>query len=276
MTMRRNKLYEKQMKCTLRELPYSSYRGDFATSHGRFDNSISCATKSKRNLENFTSLYDLDLFSFNADYNVNNPESSAYIRSKFYSPHTCEQLKNSLTKNELEHTFSVFHNNVRSIRSNLEYLESHLLDELDFHFNIIGITETKITNSNSDVVLPKIPGYNFEYVPTPLSAGGVRMFIDEPLSYVVLEKKSSTAFQALWIEIGVPGKKSIVCGIIYRQHNSLKEFELYFDSEIENFISSGKTVCLLGDTNIDLLKSTRCQYAHDFLVSLKLLPHSHY
>jgi len=46
-------------------------------------------------------------------------------------------------------------------------------------FNIIGVTETEITNSNSVNCCPKIPGYEFEYVSTPLSFGGVRMFIDE-------------------------------------------------------------------------------------------------
>ena len=29
----------------------------------------------------------------------------------------------------------------------------------------------------------KIPGYSFEYVPTPLSSGGVGLFIDESLNY---------------------------------------------------------------------------------------------
>ena len=42
-----------------------------------------------------------------------------------------------------------------------------------------------------------MPGYNFEYVPTPLSAGGVGLFIDDSLDYVVLEKTSDEAFQTL-------------------------------------------------------------------------------
>ena len=46
-------------------------------------------------------------------------------------------------------------------------------------FNIIGVTETEITNSNPVNCCPKIPGYEFEYVSMPLSFGGVRMFIDE-------------------------------------------------------------------------------------------------
>ena len=42
----------------------------------------------------------------------------------------------------------------------------------------------------------------FEYVPTPLSAGGVGMYdFDEQLRYTVVEKFSNEAFQVLWIEV---------------------------------------------------------------------------
>ena len=56
-------------------------------------------------------------------------------------------------------------------------------------FQVIGVTETKITNSNLEGFIPSISGYNFEYVPTPLSAEGVRMSFDASLDYVSLEKK---------------------------------------------------------------------------------------
>ena len=95
-----------------------------------------------------------------------------------------------------------------------------LLDELDFHFDVIGISETKSTNSNESNVHPSIPGYVFEYVPTPLASGGVGLFVDQSLAYNVLEKTSNEAFQALWIEIFFVNHENIVCGIIYRQHNS--------------------------------------------------------
>ena len=105
---------------------------------------------------------------------------------------------------------SIFHNNVRSLKRNLENLQVQLLDELDFHFNIIGVTETKITNSTQLNFETKIPGYEFEYVPTPLASGGVGMYIDNTLEYTVLEKCTNDAFQALWIEIINRDKKDII------------------------------------------------------------------
>ena len=62
--------------------------------------------------------------------------------------------------------------------------------------------------------------------------------------------------------------KNIVCGIIYRQHNSPEVFQNYFENTTEKFVLSGKLVCLLENINVDLLKSARCHYAHDFLLSL--------
>ena len=79
---------------------------------------------------------------------------------------------------------------------------------------------------------------------------------------------STMAYQALWIKINLTGKKHIVCGIVYRQHNSPEPFQNCFADTVEKFISSAKTLCLMGDINIDLLKSTYCQYAHNFLSTL--------
>ena len=49
-------------------------------------------------------------------------------------------------------------------------------------------------------------------------------------------------------------KKSVIRCILYRQHNSPKRFQQYFDKTIENLNYSGKHVVIMGDFNIDLLK----------------------
>ena len=64
-------------------------------------------------------------------------------------------------------TFSFLHNIVRSLKRNLDDFQVDLLDELQYRFNVFGVTETKTTEDN-----PKIPGYLFEYFPTPLAARG--------------------------------------------------------------------------------------------------------
>ena len=72
--------------------------------------------------------------------------------------------------------------------ANLENLRTRILDELDFPFSIVGITETPITNEDLGGFNYNIPGYSFEYVPTPLSAGGVGVYIRDDYDYFVIEK----------------------------------------------------------------------------------------
>ena len=46
--------------------------------------------------------------------------------------------------------------------------------EMGFQFDIIGLTETKITKTTDNVSF-EIPGYTFEYVTTPLVSGGIAL-----------------------------------------------------------------------------------------------------
>lgn len=119
--------------------------------------------------------------------------------------------------------------------------------------------------------MPTIPGYNFEFVPTPLASGGVALFIDDKHGYRILEKASNGTFQALWVEISFVKKKNIICGVVYRQHNSPERFQKYFEETIEKFVSLDKQICVLGDFNIDLLKAQSSNYSHDFLWLFKVV-----
>ena len=87
-------------------------------------------------------------------------------------------------------SFSIFHNNLISLSKNFENLQSSILDALGFSFNIIGIKDTKINDSNSESAEFSLLGYEFEFVPTPLAFGDIGMFIDETLHYTILEKKN--------------------------------------------------------------------------------------
>ena len=83
-------------------------------------------------------------------------------------------------------------------------------------------------------------------MPTPLSAGGIGLFVDQSLDYMVLEKTCTPDFQALWIEVCFVKQKNLVCGIVYRQHNSPQQFQSYIDETLEKFISSAKKKMSLG------------------------------
>ena len=82
------------------------------------------------------------------------------VNSRYYSAHTFSKLRTKISL--ADSTFSVFHNNTVSLNCNLENLQAHLLQEIKFLFNSIGVSETKITNVNSQFCVGKIPGYAFE------------------------------------------------------------------------------------------------------------------
>ena len=172
------------------------------------------------------------------------------IRCKYYSPYSFSQLKTQLNEQLSHRQLSFFHNNVSGLKGNLENFQTHLLEELNFHFSVIGVTEMRIRNENSIDFNPEISGYTFEYAPTPLSAGGVGMYIDSELRYTVLEKSSNEAFQALWVEIHQTNAANIICGVLYRQHNPPEQFLKYFEETAETLIAKGKPVY---DANINLL-----------------------
>ena len=170
-------------KCLLKNLPFSNV--DIIRTHGQFNNSLNSDLPTKKYLDKLRSLHDLDIFSLNTQSSVN-PESNLdnqQIQSQYFSPHSFCKFRNNLMRDKNQSRFSILHNNVRNLHRNLENLQVHLLDELDYRFSVIGITETKITNSAGLDFNPHIPNYQFEQVPTPLSCGGVGMYVNSSINY---------------------------------------------------------------------------------------------
>ena len=196
-------------------------------------------------------MHDLGLFNLNTASDTNIEEidlNYQTVHSQYYSPHKFGFLKKSRTKYCNDTSFSMLHNNVRSLKCNLEDFQMHLLHQLNFNFSVIGITETKIRDSNFSNFNPEIPGYKFEFVPTPLPSGGVGMYIRNDLPYVVC---SNNAFQALWFEIYIANGKKIICGVLYRQHNSPENFQNYFEDILRELaMGSNKPIYIMGDFNI--------------------------
>ena len=171
-----------------RELPY--YGLNFVPFHGQFNNSINSNLPTKKYLERLSILHDLDLFNLNTDSN-SNPDLNLFVRpihSNYYSPYSFSQIANSSSFDKFTSGFSIIHNNLRSVKRNLENFQTHLLSELNYHFDVIGITETRINHANFSDFNPEIPNYNFEFIPTPLAAGGVGMYTNDTLKYTVIEK----------------------------------------------------------------------------------------
>ena len=126
----------------------------------------------KKYLEKLSSIYDLNLLKLSVleDPNPGDSLCNHRIHSPFCSAYSFYKFKSELPCRASDSSFSLLRNNIRSLKRNLENLQVHLLDELNFEFNIIEVSETKIISGKEMDFNPSIPGYVSEYVPTPLAS----------------------------------------------------------------------------------------------------------
>lgn len=137
---------DKSRRSLLKELPYFSCGGDLSIIHGQFNNSFVTLCKTRRNLDKLSSIYDLDLSNLNAriDYNLSPlGQSHMRIHSRYFSPHSLRDMKTKQLEDDIETTFSIFHNNVVSLNRNLENLQTHLLYELVFTLMLLETLRLK-------------------------------------------------------------------------------------------------------------------------------------
>ena len=81
-----------------------------------------------------------------------------------------------------QHNFSLLHLNISLLSSHINELIT-FLNLLETKFDIICITESRISQKNPLISNINIPGYNIEHNPTEASAGGALMFISQTLQY---------------------------------------------------------------------------------------------
>ena len=154
--------------------------------------------------------------------------------------------------------FSAMHCNIRSLQGN-HYNFVQMLSELNFPFSLIGLSEIKFKLDKDILAIIELPDYDFISQPSLPYAGGVGFYTNKNLNYSILSDLTTTEddFEALWIEINVDGQSNIICGVVYRHPNgNLDNFMSYISRTIEHINLQNKYSLIMGDFNIDLLKSS--------------------
>ena len=166
-------------------------------------------------------------------------------------------------------SLSLFHINACSLNKNFDDLQ-HLLSCTKNVFDIIAISETRITKQVSLLNNLNLNNYSFEFTPTETSAGGSLLNIANHLSYkcrndLNIYKKSELES----IEIVNPRKSNIIVGVIYRHPSmDLNDFNCnYLNKLLENISKEQKSVFLLGDFNVNLLNYNEHNQTNEFLDS---------
>ena len=81
-----------------------------------------------------------------------------------------------------EYDLSVIHLNISSLLLHIKELKL-FLSFFKCKFDIISISESKITKSNTLTTNIDIPGYNIEHTPTESKAGGCLLYISDKIPY---------------------------------------------------------------------------------------------
>ena len=200
-----------------------------------------------------------------------NDQLTTSVNSQYYD---IKKFKN--TKFDKSSSFGLFHANIASLNAHIDDLRD-LLSRLDFTFDVIGLSEHKIRKDKNPSNNIDILGYNeFIFEPSGTAFGGTGFYIHEKHDFIVrddLRLNSPSDFEAMFIEIVFPDRKNLVIGCIYRHPSSnisLDDFnELYIQPILHKISKEKKECALMGDFNIDFLKSTGNNAASIFYNSLQ-------
>ena len=140
------------------------------------------------------------------------------------------------------------------------------MSNLNVNFDIIGLSETWLTETNKDI--SNLDGYNHVPLVRPDRIHcGVSLFISTAITYRVLNEISITNrdIECLFVEIEFNNIKVYV-GVIYRTPNA--DIQNFYDCLIyilESQNPLNQSCYLMGDYNIDLLKHSSNNPTSEFL-----------
>ena len=157
----------------------------------------------------------------------------------------------------------------------------YLLKCTNKKFDVVAVSETRITRNTSKLCNISLKNYSVESTPTESTAGGTLLYIANHLSYkprndLNIYKKSE--LESTFVEIINPKKSNIIVGVIYR-HPSMDVTDFnqnYLNGLLDKISKEEKNIFLLGDFNINLLNYNEHIPTNDFfdsLVSSSLLPY---
>ena len=142
-----------------------------------------------------------------------NNDPTNVVNSKYYDIDQIQTLKFPNKHKSL----ALFHINACSLNKNFDDLE-HLLKCTNKVFDIIAVTETRITKQTSLTTNINLRNYAIEFTPTESSAGGTLLYIASHLSYKPhpdLNIYKSNQLESRFVEIINP--KKVILSLVYLQ-----------------------------------------------------------
>ena len=206
-------------------------------------------------------------YDHDPDAGIPNPTNFAY-----YTNHDIHKLKKE--NNSIQIQFSILHTNISSLNGNGDKLEL-LLDDIDYKFDVVALTETWNPETNKHTFSPKIlEDYEpYEGIPGSSLKGGCGVYINEYLCTIprydlnIRYKDKHSEFECKWIEVININSTNTIIGIIYRHpRNSDLKFTSNLKNPLKTVSNEKKMTLLVGDFNYDLLKHEKKKNIYDFLM----------
>ena len=145
------------------------------------------------------------------------------------------------------------------------------MSELKWDFDIIGITETWITQNNYDLF--PLPNYHEPYQKYRINrkGGGVLLYVRDNIQYRTRPdwQMGQDFIENIFIEIerrSLNTTKNVIIGLIYRVPDSNADL---FNKELldilQKITKENKFIYIMGDYNLDFLKCSEHEYTQEFL-----------
>ena len=143
-----------------------------------------------------------------------------------------------MNKLNIKSSLSLFHLNTCFLSKIFEDLE-YLLDSTNLNFDVIAISETRITKNRAQINHIDLTNYNYEHCLTESSASGTLLHIRNNLSYKTrtdLNIYKSGELESKFIEIINHKKSNILVGCIYR--HPVMDLDEFNDIILMNYYTS--------------------------------------
>ena len=183
---------------------------------------------------------------------------SINLNFKYYQLHKLFKVLNQNSSN-----LSFLHTNIRSINKNLDEL-SCLIKTTKGRFHLIGLSEIWEPDSTRKKTYT-IPGYHeFQFIEGTTQNSGCGIFIKDDIKFQVRDNLNTSfctlaeEFQIYTVEIFVAPKNMLI-SVVYRhpKGNSIDEFKNSLKKVFNRSRLENKKLIMMGDFNIDLLKSNQ-------------------
>ena len=171
--------------------------------------------------------------------------------------------------------FSIFHLNIHSIEAHIHELRT-LLILLEFQFDFICISESKLSKNNNPQLDISIEGYQSPIgTPTESTKGGVLIYVKSGISVKPRPDLNNLMYrskelESFFVETIDPREKSSVIGVVYRHPCMYQNVfnDDYLKPLLDVLRSENKNFYIPGDFNYDLLKVSSHAETSDFFDSM--------